>query len=510
MIHGKIMAIVAGAVVLGASLAAAGAAYASAPGSQPALARYMQQHIHWKKCQLGPDDTLGKRLDEGGSQCANVTVPLDYAHPDGRTITVAMSRLPASDKAHRIGTMMLNSGGPAAIAMDMPLDWRTLMKTAGTRYDLIGMDPRFVGRSTPLDCHWPTGSMMRGPGPDRTSFDRAARFERGLADKCRRQHGGVLPFVTTRNTARDMDVIRAALGEKKISYLGYSYGTYLGAVYTQLFPGHTDRVVLDSALDPTRYGPQMFPDMDASNETALRSWARWVADRNGTYHLGNTRVAVLSTIDSIVKSAAKKPLQVGDFRVSDAIAQTVLFNGLSDDRDAPRASLADAMQPLLKAAEGRTVTPNPDLADTLTFFLTGSESATGSAQAAILCGDVAAPHNRDYYWSAIQRNRANALGPLLNNVTACAFWPRPVETPTQVHNTAPALIVNSTGDTRTPYQGARALHRMMTGSRFLTLRGAAIHAVYANYGNNCVDDKVDSYLLSGQLPTADTACAARH
>ena len=106
---------------------------------------------------------------------------------------------------------------------------------------MVGVDPRFVGRSTPLDCHWPTGSAFRSAGVDRAGFDRNTGFAKDLAERCRRHAGDVLPYVTTRNTARDLDVIRAALGERRISYLGYSYGSYVGEVYTTLFPGRVER-----------------------------------------------------------------------------------------------------------------------------------------------------------------------------------------------------------------------------------------------------------------------------
>jgi len=161
---------------------------------------------------------------------------LNYDDPGGRTITVAISRIRATDTDHRVGALLLNGGGPGGQTIGDPPWIRASMKQVGERYDVVGVDPRFVGRSTPLDCHWPTGSFVRGPGADRAGFDRATALAKDLADRCRTYESDVLPYVTSRNTARDMDVIRAALGERKISYLGYSYGSYLGQVYATMFP----------------------------------------------------------------------------------------------------------------------------------------------------------------------------------------------------------------------------------------------------------------------------------
>ncbi|MCQ0017561.1 alpha/beta fold hydrolase [Actinomadura madurae] len=182
-------------------------------------------------------------------------MPLDHSKPGGRTITLALSRLPATDRAHRIGTMVLNNGGPGQPTLGMPLQVRAAMKDVAARYDLVGLDPRFAGRSTPLDCGWPIGMFLRSAGATRARFDHQAAVQRDLAERCARRHGDVLPYVNTRDTARDIDRVRRVLGERRISFLGYSYGAYLGAVYTQMFPGRTDRVVLDSAGDPRTWGP---------------------------------------------------------------------------------------------------------------------------------------------------------------------------------------------------------------------------------------------------------------
>ena len=488
--------------------ATAVSAQAAAPDP---LARYQHQHLTWKSCLLGPDDAIGKELEQAGAQCADVTVPLNYADPAGRTITVALSRIRATDTAHRVGPLLLNGGGPGGQTIGDPPWVRKAMKNVGRRYDVVGVDPRFVGRSTPLDCRWPTGSAFRGAGGDRTGFDRVAAFSADLARRCRTHAGDVLPYATTRNTARDMDVIRAALGERRISYLGYSYGSYLGEVYTTMFPGRTDRVVLDGVIEPDRYGPRLLRGVGPANRHALEGWASWTAARDKTYGLGRTRGAVLASVDRIQAAAARTPLRLGAYRVDEHMAPLVLFNGLSQDNDSAYGDFARGTQDMLRAAKGQRVTPSPWLADVLQFELTGAESEYGSAQTSILCGDRTAPHDPEIYWRDVQRARAQdpLFGPVTSNLNPCAFWDRPRERPTTVRDDLPALLVNATGDPRTTYEGAAAMHRKWPSSRLVTLRGADQHAVYGVYGSQCADETVNAYLATGHLPATDMICGAR-
>jgi pimeloyl-ACP methyl ester carboxylesterase len=465
--------------------------------------------IEWKACAQGSGDTVGAELDQAGARCADVTVPLDYSQPAGRTITLALSRLPATDRAHRIGTMVLNDGGPGESTLGMPLETSAAMKDVAARYDLIGLDPRFVGRSTPIDCAWPIGLWLRSAGPTRAGFDDQVAVQRDLAERCAQRYADVLPFADTRDTARDIDLVRRVLGEDQISFLGYSYGSYLGAVYTQMFPGRTDRLVLDSAGDPDTWGPRALQGTDDEAERALHAWAAWAADHDDTYGLGATAARVLDTVNAIVAASEKHPLRVGKYEVDDQLIPYLLSVGPGDDRPAARTSFATTVRTLSEAAHGRTVTPDQDLDGLLTFVLTSAGSPLASPAAAITCGDRAAPRDPETYWNDIQRSRARhpLFGPLKNNIWPCAFWPnQPRELPTHIGNPTPALIVSATGDPATTYEGSKAMHRDLTGSRLLTLSGVTAHGIYGEYGNSCVDEKVNTYLATGALPSADTTC----
>ncbi|MGW3185107.1 alpha/beta fold hydrolase [Kitasatospora sp. NPDC001119] len=502
------------AVVPAALAATPAAAVDAAPAA--GLGRYYQQRLDWHGCARGGDDRTGRALDAAGARCADVTVPLDYGDPGGRTITVAVSRLKATDTRHRIGSLLVNPGGPGGPGpgLGIGLTVRPVMKETGARYDVIGMDPRFTGRSTPLDCGLPSGPGLLSAGPDRAGFDRQTARARDVADRCRATNADVLPHVTTRNTARDIDVVRGALGERRISYLGYSYGTYLGTAYTQMFPARYDRVVLDSALDPDRYSPRLMKGTEAENEKAYDDWADWTAARDSTYGLGRTREEVRATLDGVIAASSREPLTVGTapdaFRLDDSQVPALLFTGMADDTDPARASLAEQMSLLARAANGHPSTLPPAFADLLRSVFTPAGSSTGSAQTAILCGDAPAPRDPETYWSDIERARAAhpLFAPLTENITPCAFWDRPREAPVRVRHDTPALIVASTGDPRVPYTRSTALHDRLPSSRLLTLAGANQHANYGVHGSSCVDTAVNAYLATGHLPARDRTCTA--
>ncbi|GAB2595779.1 alpha/beta hydrolase [Streptomyces capparidis] len=513
--HLRVLARRLGAPAAALTLAATGTAVLTMDDSASGLAEHHRQRVDWTDCRQGPDDELGAGLHRAGARCAKVTVPLDYTRPKGRTIEIAVSRLPAADPARRIGALVLNHGGPGEPTLGMPLETRTHLGRVGARYDLIGVDPRFVGRSTPLDCGWPVGLWLRSAGTDRAGFDRQVAFHKDLAERCARRHGDVLPHVTTRNTARDMDIVRAVLGERRISYLGYSYGAQLGAVYAQMFPGRTDRMVLDSAGDPRRWGPRTLIGREPASERALHAWASWTAARHRDYGLGRTRREVLATVERVVAASSERPLPVRSHpgEVDEHVVPFLIQGGVGSDHDRARAGLASTVRVLgeaARAADGDTVAPNPELEESLRFLLDGAaNSRLVSPAAVIYCGDRAAPRDPEVYWDDIRRvrHRHPLFGPITHNIAPCAFWPEPPrEEPTAIANRAEALIVSATGDTSTTYRGAQAMHRLMTGSRLLTLRGAIAHGVYGEYGDACVDAKVNAYLESGTLPAGNVTC----
>ncbi|ELP70182.1 hypothetical protein STRTUCAR8_10105 [Streptomyces turgidiscabies Car8] len=275
---------------------------ASLSTAQSALEGYVKQKPQWKRCEADSPAEF---------QCAAIRVPLDYRVPSGKQISLAISRIKSTAPGKRHGVLLSNPGGPGGRGLYTPLGMQEkLPESAQQKFDLIGFDPRGVGQSSPVSCGLePQDDNWLRPYKEET-FDKDVVWVRDIAAKCKEKAGGTLPHITTRNTARDMDLIRAVLGEKKISYLGYSYGTYLGAVYTQLFPDRADRFVLDSAVDPARAWRGMIQWWAEGAEPAFDRWTEWAAARSEKYSLGDTPKKVDRTFWDLVAQADDRPIEV--------------------------------------------------------------------------------------------------------------------------------------------------------------------------------------------------------
>lgn len=471
-----------------------------------------QPSIAWHGCRTGPGDEVGEQLEAAGARCGELTVPLDYARPGGRTISVAVARRAATDPAHRLGTLMVDTGGPGPSRS--AVSWLAQGSPAvAARYDLVGIDPRFFGLSTPMTCGWPAGLALRNSQigtPDRAAFDRSVVIAKDLASRCA-DHRDLLPYASTRDVARDMDRVRAALGEPEISYLGVSSATYLGAVYLQMFPGHTAQTVLDSALAPDAYGPALTRETAPANAASLVDWASWAALRNARYGLGDTSAGVMASVDQIIAAANRRPLRVGSHRVDKDMIPGLLLTP-PVETDTAYANFSDQVRVLRDAAQGVPAAPTADLEKLLTLYDSPDVIADYDASAtnANQCADRAASRDPGSYFRDIQAHQATEplFGPLFRKIGACAFWPTaPVEAPTRIGNHRPALILSATGDPVAPYAGQQALHRALTGSRMVTLADAFRHGVYLSEPNTCVDTAVERYLLDDVLPGTDLTCA---
>ncbi|MEV6631135.1 alpha/beta hydrolase [Actinoplanes sp. NPDC051470] len=456
--------------------------------------------VDWHRCAQAADDTEGQELDAAGVQCAEVTVPVDHARPGGRTLTVAIARSVAPDHVHRAGILMINLGGPGSPVLGVVPAARAVMGAAGARFDLIGMDPRFAGRSSPIDCGWPESWLPRSAGATRASFDRITRLSRDLARRCTDDR---LRHMSSADSARDMDAVRVALGEPKLSYLGYSYGTYLGAVYTQLFAARAGRIVLDSAIDPALAGTAQLREAAPFRQAMLREWAATAA---GT-RLGATADQVVATVERVYAASARRPLRVGDLRLDDTVVPAIIVNQLIDDTG--NDGLTATMLELQAAADGRAATPTDAMRETVSSALTSDSSAVHSAQTAIMCADGGVPRDVEFFWRSLRRERAESpvFAPMAWLVTPCSFAPSPLTPHVDVANRVPALIVQAEKDIGSQLRGARALHTAMAGSSMITLGGARTHGVYGFRQNACVDDAVNAYLTTGRLPRdREVAC----
>ncbi|MFD7786141.1 alpha/beta fold hydrolase [Streptomyces nojiriensis] len=493
-------------------LTAPQAAAAQIPG-------YMRQQPDWHRCRPDQPATY---------ECATLKVPLDYQHPQGRMLDLAISRIKTENPGKRRGVLLFNPGGPGVSALFRPVGLNTTIpKDVRDQYDLIGFDPRGVGKSSPISCGGLSADERGLGGPYRPeTFPSDVAWARSVADKCREKSGDVIPHITTRNTARDLDVIRAALGERKISYLGYSYGTYLGAVYSQMFPQRTDRFVLDSGVDPQRVWRGMIQVWATEAEPAFARWTRWAAERSDRYGLGSTPEEVSATFWALVARADRDPIiqdgqkVTGDYLRSEPSlffspygASAVIKHLKSLAENGPRPADGDApdLKQLLagsrssgaNAAEANTAVPGAAAA---------AEAADSDGMAvywSVVCGDTDNwPRDPDQYARDAARDKAKypLYGDFASNIKPCAFWQRPVEAATPMKTRADVLTVQNEWDSQTPLVSGQGLHKALKGSRMVLALGGEKHGVYLSDPASCADATVNKYLATGRLPAADVTC----
>ncbi|MFJ1926946.1 MULTISPECIES: alpha/beta hydrolase [unclassified Streptomyces] len=488
----------------------------ASPGPPPASAGSSRHPLVWGSCSPQQEE-----LRAAGARCTRVTVPLDYADPGGPTIEIAVSRIAATGKrGQRRGILLSNPGGPGGTGLANTLRLRPALKDAADRYDLIGFDPRFLGESTPVTCD--PAAPAPAPGPTttrRADFERSVRDARDTARRCQ-EHGDnarLLPHATSRNVARDMDAIRAALGAPRLSYYGVSYGADLGAVYTQMFPRRAGRIVLDSSTDPTASQYELFQRAGRPLEESLDEWAGWAAGHDAAYHLGRTPARVRESVQTLLDGAERRPVTVSGVRLDAGTLRLVLRQFIQHTEFDP--ALASTVHDLVDAAAGRPVEPGPELASMLEL-LTSPELADSMVGGALfMCGDSGWPAggwpgNPETYWRNMERSRVSqpVFGPFVNGMMApCAFWPSTSREPaTVIGNHVPLLMLQARRDNNVPYEGALALHSRLTGSRLVTA-DIRSHGVFGLGLDGltpvpCADRAVVGYLRDGTLPAADLNC----
>ncbi|MFH8986953.1 alpha/beta fold hydrolase [Streptomyces sp. NPDC017940] len=477
---------------LGGGVASAGDGVGRAGGAGgERLADFTRQKLTWERCAADKPAAF---------RCATLKVPLDYRVPEGKRIDVAISRVETSVPGKRRGVLTFNPGGPGGPGLDLPLEAsQGLPKAVREQYDMVGFDPRGVGRSTPVKCGLAAHELPY-PRVTRTTGDAAANeaWARTFAAKCRAAAGDRLPHMTTRNTARDMDVLRAVLGEKKLNYFGVSYGTALGAVYMQLFPHRADRFVLDSAVDPKRMWRGMFRVWAPEAERAFRRWAKWTAGQDATYHLGTTPAAVERTFRKLVARADTDPVVIGDAKLDGAAVRNALRPAFFTVRMG-----AEAVVQLKNAAEGRAVRELPRTEQP------GDNEV--ASQLAVVCADAPWPRDPGTYRRDAFRDGARfpLYGDFASSITPCAFLPRGAEPATVVDNHVKALIVQNEWDSQTPLVAARGMHRALAGSRMVTVdEGEGHGVVFGEVRNSCAENVAMGYLSTGVLPARDVTCRA--
>ncbi|MGW6781971.1 alpha/beta hydrolase [Streptomyces sp. NPDC054987] len=487
------------AVLLATStVAAALASPVTAAPAAPAPAERASQAaaLRWTGCATPRYPTL---------QCASLKVPLDHDRPAGRTITLALTRVPHTAKTSQ-GPLLVNPGGPGGSGRALAgFVASTLPKDVAAQYDVIGFDPRGVGKSEPaLDC----GSGHFAPvRPDSVPLDAATERAnldrvRAFAESCGTRHADVLPHIGTVSAARDIEVLRTALGAERISYFGYSYGTYLGAVYAKLHPGRVHRLVLDSVVDPSGVWYEDNLSQDLAFDARHKAFLAWVARHDATYRLGTDPAAVERRWYAMRQDLRRTPAggKVGPSELEDTYMPGGYYNGYWPN-------LADAF-----AAYAVRKDPRPLVAAYERFgAVEPSAGNSYSVYTAVQCRDSAWPRDWNEWRADMWRTHAKAPFMTWNNAwynAPCAFWPtEPLQAPDVTNaDLPPALLLQATDDAATPFSGAVSMREKLSGSALVVEEGGGNHGI-ALSGNKCLDEKVAAYLRTGQA--ADATCPAQ-
>jgi len=469
----------------------------------PDLKTYMTQKLTWKKC-------------DQDFQCSMLRVPLDYTDPGSRAITISLVRHLALDRKRRIGSLVVNPGGPgssgAEYATYAPY---IVMPQILNRFDIVGFDPRGVGKSTPLWC-------LTGPETDKfVAVDGSPSNEQqendlinqsqNLARNCMERAGALLPFVGTLDAARDLDILRAVLGDKKLNMLGKSYGTLLAGTYAHLFPKNVGRFVLDGALDPTVALEEISNQQAKAFEDALHSYlASYIqgCKKLGKCLFGNTIDRAHDTILKLVTDADTVSLPSKSKRL---VTQSEVVLGIISSLYDSEGGWKDLTSALTQAIRGDG-TELLGLADYYVDRNPNGKYAINSNEIsyAVNCLDKTER-------MSLESTRKNAaalskISPIFGEYLAwssfpCNYWPvpaKPLPLPLSASGSAPILVVGTSRDPATPVAWAVGLANQLGTGHLLVFNGDG-HTAY-DRGSTCIDNAIDAYLLTGTLPKTGLIC----
>jgi pimeloyl-ACP methyl ester carboxylesterase len=440
--------------------------------------------------------------------CARVPVPLDYAHPTGPSISIGLIRLHYADQTNRIGSLLVNPGGPGASGVFLAIGLAaSLSDDVLQHFDLVGFDPRGVGLSAPLTCLSDAQKdQLNNLFPDvRTAagFSEAKQASTTLASACNAKYGAALADYNTVATARDMDRIRTAVGDSTLNYLGYSYGTRLGSVYAHLFPTHIRVAALDGPVDPVASDLTTFANQLKGFESAFDQFAADCLTRPECKVLGNPRQDVYQLVAKANATPIPTSARGDDRKASGAIVLTGVLSALYDQTE--WSSLGDA---LIQAQHGDAKGLFA-LADQYNERdASGHYSNIDEANTAISCNDSpVGPSDATIRTTAAQWAKAYPMFGLWSAATlfSCQVW-QPDRHPlpaVSAPGSPPILVIGTIHDPATPYAAAGVLAKALGTGRVLTWDGEG-HTAYGK--SDCIDQKVNAYLINRTVPAAGTVC----
>lgn len=461
------------------------------------LARFYEQDLSWRDC--------------GPAHCTRVTVPIDYTDPTGKTLTLAVRLYPA-EKGTATRSIFVNPGGPGGSAIDYAASMsRQFGSSVTNMYDIVGVDPRGVGDSTPLECLSDRefdAFTETDPDPDDPAEVMALRQSvTDLGEACQKQSGELAAHVSTEEAARDMDVVRTLLGRTTFDWFGASYGTQLGATYANLFPERVGRMVLDGAVDPLE------TSIDASLGQATgfqRAFDAYAADciAKGDCPLGSSVIEARQTASDLLEQLDAQPLKTsGDRELTEGQTFYGLALPLYDEQSWP--VLTQALTQALESSDGTVLLALSDA-----YFSRQSDGRydgnIGQVIYAVSCLDSADTPDIETVRAALPEfiRASPVFGRALGwGALGCSDWPIKPTTPqgaVPAKGAAPIVVIGTTRDPATPYESAVELADQLTSGVLLTREGDG-HTAYSS-GNQCITQAVDAYLVKGKVPKDGTIC----
>jgi pimeloyl-ACP methyl ester carboxylesterase len=441
----------------------------------------------------------------GGLECAMVKVPLDPSNPTGSKISIQISRRKAAKKSQRIGVLVINPGGPGATAASAVRDAeRYVSQSVLDRFDLVGVDPRGTAKSTKIGCAVP--SVPISQVAKFVTAEDAKKVQEQYAkigEICLESANDLLPYINTTTNAHDLEAVRIALGENRISFLGMSYGTYVGAVYQSLFPDHTRSMVLDSALDPTRFGVSQFLDPVSAAETALDDFL--AACTNGSlepcaFNDGSDLKERFNTVRKKAAEGSEKDLGATNFDLGVASLIGLRRAGWPVLATALSELAADRKPTFALRPEDSSPTSTEDRS-TLGGFSSGTNIATN-------CRDGILPMDESAFQELL--DSLPAIGPRFTgtnssfgSVLTCVDWPfGPVPQTALASGAASTLVVGNRWDLTTPVTWSKSVASQL-GAAFIQRNGGG-HV--ASDKSACIREITAKFFIDGAIPSPDTSC----
>jgi pimeloyl-ACP methyl ester carboxylesterase len=438
---------------------------------------------------------------------------MDWEDPKSPTIKLALARVKATKPEQRIGSLLFNPGGPGQSGKQyLPSLLSMVGEQVQERYDLVGFDPRGVGESTPVTCFTTTEERdayyAAGWPSTPEGFEQSVEVFKPFVEACKKNTGPVLGHVDTVSAAKDLDLLRDLLGDKQLNYLGYSYGTKLGATYAELFPKNVGRMVLDGAIDPSKPADQQEIEQAAGFQSALETY---VADClvSATCPFTGTKEDALRQINQLLVSLETQPISAGaddPRKLTQSLALNGILVAMYADETWPLESMA-----LASALEQRDGSGLMMLSDLYLDRVNGKYKGNlMEAFQAINCLDGAPPS--DFASAEAHAAALKAAAPTFGEFWGygeklCELWPyksvsepHPIAAP----GSGPIVVVGTTGDPATPYHGAVALAEQLESGTLITYTGEG-HTAYGR-SNQCVDGAIDAYFLEGTAPPANLTC----